>query len=279
MAIWSWLKPKRHRPVTEDFSMELSMAEKSALLGITCTGKRDGGGAQVQAVMSAILFSRAVGVPYFHTPFKSMMHGNEPKRFAARWEEAFNLGIGAASVPAGVPIITGEAFNKQHGTTPAVVAQPYFHSFADANPDFYRTIVDQFRAGLALPPRSFASPTIAVHVRRGDVVGRPAEANRVTDNDTVTRHIETALRDHPGYRVVVFSQGVEADFQTLPKICEFELNSDIFWTISGLIQADCLIMAKSSLSYVAGLLSKGTVYYEPFWHGPLSTWRVLPKAR
>jgi hypothetical protein len=41
--------------------------------------------------------------------------------------------------------------------------------------------------------------------------------------------------------------------------------------------ANGLIMAKSSLSHVAGLLSKGSVYYEPFWHGPLSSWRVLPK--
>lgn len=279
MAIWSWLKPKRQEPGKKDCSMELSVADKSALLGITCTGKQDGGGAQVQAVMSAILFSRAVGVPYFHTPFKSVMHGNEPMSFAARWEAAFNLGFGAASVPDGVPIITGEAFKKQHRGTPAVVAQPYFHAFADANPDLYRMVVDQFRARLALPPRSFASPTIAVHVRRGDVVGRPALAKRLTADNAVTRHIETALRDHPGHRVVVFSQGVEADFQAFPKICEFELNSDVFQTISGLIHADCLIMAKSSLSYVAGLLSRGTVYYEPFWHRPLSSWRVLPKAR
>jgi hypothetical protein len=31
-------------------------------------------------------------------------------------------------------------------------------------------------------------------------------------------------------------------------------------------------MAKSSFSYVAGLLNEGIVVYEPFWHQPLTRW-------
>lgn len=275
MAIGSWFNRKRQAAARHDYSLELSKLDKSSLLGITCTGKEDGGGAQVHAVMSAILFSRAIGVPYFHTPFKSIMHGGDPVHFASQWETSFKLGIGSAGVPMGVPIVAGEVFNKGYRGRPAVVEQQHFHAFADENPDLYSTVVDEFRARLALPPRSFASPTIAVHVRRGDVVGVPAHAKRLTDNAVIARRIETVLNDHPGHCVRVFSQGVESDFQPLPDICEFELNSDIFATISGLIRADCLIMAKSSLSCVAGLLSRGTVYYEPFWHKPLSSWRVL----
>ena len=267
---------KRRRFVKTDF-LGHSRIGAGSLLGITCVGKLDGGGAQVHAVMSAILLSRAAGIAYFHSPFTSVPHGEEPAVFAARWEAAFNLGQGAPGVPDGVPVISGETFSQGYRGAPAVVVQRHFHGFAERNPDLYSRLIDEFRSRLVLPPRSFEAPTIAVHVRRGDVARNAAHASRLTDNATILRNIRRVQRDHPKHRVVIFSQGVESDFGPLADICTFELNSDVFSTISALIAADCLIMAKSSLSYVAGLLSKGSVYYEPFWHGPLSSWRVLPK--
>lgn len=267
---------KRRSFASSDF-LDLSRIEPGSLLGVTCAGKTDGGGAQVHAVMSAILFSRAAGLAYFHSPFTSVDHGEEPEVFAARWEAAFNLGQGSPGVPDGVPIISGKTFSQGYRGAPAIVAQQHFHGFAERNPDLYGQLADEFRARLALPQRRFEVPTIAVHVRRGDVAGDAAHTSRLTDNATILRNISHVRRDHPRHRVVIFSQGVESDFGPLADTCAFELNSDVFSTISALIAADCLIMAKSSLSYVAGLLSKGSVYYEPFWHGPLSSWRVLRK--
>lgn len=275
MGITRWFSRRKVRPGEQDHSRELSRLDDRVMLGVTCLGKRDGGGAQVHAVMSAMLFARAMGVPYFHTPFAAVMHGADPAAFAARWEKAFNLGLGVAQVPRRIPVVTGEAAIRGYRGPPAVVAQQHFHAFADSEPNLYAGIVRDLRPRLALPPRSFAAPTIAVHVRRGDIVGQPSYAKRFTDNATLARHIGTALRDFPGHRVRIFSQGAEADFEGLPDVCEFELDTDIFATFSGLIEADCLIMAKSSLSYVAGLYSRGTVYYEPFWHRPLSSWRIL----
>ncbi len=267
----------KRRSFAETDLLDPSRIGTGSLLGITCAGRTDGGGAQVHAVMSAILFSRMAGIAYFHSPFTSVRHGDHPEVFAARWEAAFNLGQGAPGVPDGVPIISAETFSGGYSGVPAVVAQGHFHGFAERNPDLYGQLADEFRDRLALPLRSFEAPTIAVHVRRGDVVGETAHAPRLTDNATILRNIKRVQRDHPRHRVVIFSQGVESDFGPLADICAFELNSDVLETISALIAADCLIMAKSSLSYVAGLLSKGSVYYEPFWHGPLSSWRVLPK--
>jgi hypothetical protein len=275
MGIRRWFGRGKVRPGEQDHSLELSRLDGRVMLGVTCLGKRDGGGAQVHAVMSAMLFARAMGVPYFHTPFAAVMHGADPAAFAVRWEGAFNLGGGAARIPRRMPVITGEAACRGYRGPPAVVAQQHFHAFADSRPDLYACIVDDLRRRLTLPSRSSAAPTIAVHVRRGDVVGKLPYAKRFTDNATLARHIGAALRDFPGHRVRIFSQGAEADFGGLPDVCEFELDADIFATLSGLIEADCLIMAKSSLSYVAGLYSRGTVYYEPFWHRPLSSWRIL----
>lgn len=275
MRMSRWFGRRKVLPGEQDHSLDLSRLDGRVMLGVTCLGKRDGGGAQVHAVLSTMLFARAMGVPYFHTPFAAVMHGAEPAAFAARWEEAFNLGIGAAGIPRRMPVVTGEVASNDHRSLPAVVAQQHFHAYADSRPDLYADIVRDLRPRLALPARSFAAPTIAVHVRRGDVVGKLPYAQRFTDNATLARHIRAAMRDFPGHRVRIFSQGAEANFEGLPDICEFELDTDIFATLSGLIEADCLIMAKSSLSYVAGLYSRGTVYYEPFWHRPLSSWRVL----
>lgn len=275
MGMRRWFGRRKVLPGEQDHSLDLSRLDERAMLGVTCAGKRDGGGAQVHAVMSTMLFARAMGVPYFHTPFAAVMHGADRAAFAARWEGAFNLGGGAARIPWRMPVVTGEAACRGYHGPPAIVAQQHFHAFADSRPDLYADIVRDLRSRLILPSRSFEAPTIAVHVRRGDIVGQPSYTKRFTDNATLARHIGAALRDFPRHRVRIFSQGVEADFDGLPDVCEFELDTDIFATLSGLIEADCLIMAKSSLSYVAGLYSGGTVYYEPFWHRPLSSWRVL----
>ena len=52
-------------------------------------------------------------------------------------------------------------------------------------------------------------------------------------------------------------------------------NMDPFTTLRHLTEADLLVTAKSSFSYVAALLNPGLVLYEPFWHGPIPGWIVL----
>jgi len=258
----------------DDFS---ARAEKS-LLGITCAGKRDGGGAQVQAVMSALLFSQATGVPYFHSPFNSVHHGADAAVFADEWEAAFNLGFGKPGVPDDVPTVSAKTFSRGRYWGRVIVSEKYFHGFAEKNLHLYPSLAEELRGHLSLPQRSFEKPTIAVHIRRGDVACNPSEIQRLTVNSTVLANVRSVLSEHPNHRALIFSQGELSDFGELAEICDFELNSNIFATVSGMIAADCLIMAKSSLSYVAGLFSKGIVYYEPFWHGPIPSWRILPKS-
>ncbi len=76
--------------------------------------------------------------------------------------------------------------------------------------------------------------------------------------------------------VSVYSQGSEVDFTPLKKRFEAQLylDRDPVWTMQQLIDADILTTAKSSFSYVAALVSKATVIYEPFWHAPLPSWIV-----
>jgi len=54
--------------------------------------------------------------------------------------------------------------------------------------------------------------------------------------------------------------------------CELCLNAPALTSLNALIYADILVLAKSSFSYVAGLLNDGIVVYEPFWHAPRPDW-------
>ena len=50
------------------------------------------------------------------------------------------------------------------------------------------------------------------------------------------------------------------------------LNENLLPTFTGMVASDVLVMSASSMSFAAGLLSDGTVYYHPFWHKPVDTW-------
>ncbi|MFZ9092604.1 MAG: hypothetical protein ACO3FE_21205, partial [Planctomycetaceae bacterium] len=75
------------------------------------------------------------------------------------------------------------------------------------------------------------------------------------------------------HTIALFSEGEAADFREMQAMgAKLFLNADALWTMRHLIEADILIMSKSSFSYVAALISDGIKLYEPFWHSPLSGW-------
>ncbi|MDF2369379.1 MAG: hypothetical protein P1V21_01170 [Rhizobiaceae bacterium] len=266
--MFTFVSKKRLRKYQQggDFSLILGNRKyRKKIVGITCSKKNDRGGAQVHAVLSALLFSHATGIPYFHTRFGKDLNA---------WEMGFNLGAGFAVRPEDVPIIDGMTIYDDYQDQPAIVEQPNFHRFGDRNPDRYLQILDRVRSNLNLPTRTYDGPVIAVHIRRGDV-SQLQHVERFETNEIIAAKINYVQRRHPDARVRVFSEGNVSDFNGLPDNCEFELNADILETILGLASADCLITAKSSFSYIAALLSLGTVYYGPFWHKPLSKWRKL----
>lgn len=59
---------------------------------------------------------------------------------------------------------------------------------------------------------------------------------------------------------------------------EFHLENPVETDFCILVFSDVLVMSRSSLSYVAGIISNNTVVYTPFWHPPLpqKNWIVVP---
>ena len=112
-------------------------------------------------------------------------------------------------------------------------------------------------------------------MRRGDVT--PAHRERFTPTAAMlatTRRVGALLERHAQeHAIELYSQGTPDEFAEFRASgVELFLNVDAVWTMSQLIEADVLIMSRSSFSYVAALISDGVKLYEPFWHSPLKEW-------
>ena len=75
---------------------------------ITCSGKTDGAGAQIQAVLSTMVFANELRIKYVHTPFKKISHPFYSKRnvsninndnsYESKWEAFTNLGFNEPTI-------------------------------------------------------------------------------------------------------------------------------------------------------------------------------------
>ncbi|MFO1183209.1 MAG: hypothetical protein U1E56_00315 [Bauldia sp.] len=235
--------------------------------------------------MSVIAFCHATGYRYAHTPLAEVAHTSGPDEVAA-WENAFNLGQGEiCAADVAYPIVPVAAYMRrpQLWFHKVVVAVEYLHPYTDRHTDVFDPLIGEFRERFAATSEHPADGrlTIAVHIRRGDVNALTSAA-RYTGNailaDRIRRLQQSCREAQLPFRTVVHSQGRLDDFRELAELgCEFRLDAKPLDSLSELVAADVLVMAKSSYSYVAAMLCEGIVIYEPFWHAPHKTW--LPTER
>lgn len=260
---------------------------------VTCPGNPDGMGAQLHARLSTMLYARALGLTYAHTPFQDLQHAPPGvARWTERWE-AF-LGLGEGEIPADQ--VTARLGPPRRVDSPTqIVVQPqtfwavtHAHTYANLFPHQYNELVPSLRAryqrassGLHPAHRTEGACNVALHIRRGDV--KPTSQVRYTAEDYYGRIVrELRAQAHRLDRplvIRVFSQGQPGDFPALQALgVEFHLDEDLFTTFHSLTQAEVLVQAKSCLSYTAALLSEGLVVYQPTGHQPLPGWLVSDRA-
>lgn len=117
---------------------------------------------------------------------------------------------------------------------------------------------------------------IAIHVRRGDIMSDPSNANlamRYLSNDyfeKVLKQVVDSIQISKPIHIYFFSQGIPADY---PEFLKFP---NLHWCLDmnaqdsflHLVYADLLITSKSSFSYKPALLNNGIkVCPKNFWHG------------
>ena len=237
-------------------------------LRITCyRDKEEGPGSQCLMTMAAIAFARSSGMQYVHTPFTEISHADRPmNEWVEIWEANFNLGVGEVQATD----VSAQVFNFGNN---------FWLFWTREIVDNYDLIISDFRRKYYLNkvqrPRSVL--TVAVHIRRGDVT---CDNVLWTDSEVYRKIINTLKQifvdNHLNYRIYIFSQGNTLDFVELmfPSDVQLMLDTDPILTMQELVEADVLVMAKSTFSYVAAVLSKGVKIYEPFGCPPQRDWII-----
>ena len=252
---------------------------------VTCDARPQGIGSQIHATLSVQLFAHRLGIGYCHTPFRAAEHAEgDEAAWVRAWESWLDLGHGAplfSDLESSCEVVRLEPqeifrLRKKKGR---LYVLPYAHVVTDCFPDDYPFVTDPVRdrivnrctasAGEGGPRR------LVVHVRRGDV-SPTWNVDRFTSNESILSLVEhcKACSTVP-LEVHIYSNGRPEDFTDFGEEFVFHLNDDARRTFVDLMQADILIMAKSALSYCAGLLSRGVVVYERFWSPPKTDWVVV----
>ena len=231
---------------------------------ITNPQQFDGFGSQFQAIIASVIYAELRNKKFVYTPFQKMEHNyNGDPDFLTKKEELINF-------------IGNFELNKD-----GVISDIYFKGFFDehvaecANSQALKKIKKIFRANKKIDNYfNNNNLNIAIHLRRPNL-----HDNRITGADTpdyVFLNIINFLRliySSQNPLIHIYSQGDVENFKTFtaPDIV-LHLNEELEDTFLAMVVADVLVVAPSSFSYTAGLLSDGTVYYIPFWHKPLPHW-------
>jgi hypothetical protein len=238
--------------------------------------------------MSAICIARKYGLTYVHTPFLLMQHNEgPPDQWAVTWERMLNLGHGEGSVAeCPLPRMEIDEFmaDRRWWSTACLLSIGHMSRIVDRMPDAYLDVIPQLRRKYDLgAPSKARSDVVEVcaHLRRGgDVsVENPETAYRYVANDPTANAIcaaQSVLKEIGlTSRVRLFSQGDEADFASLRDLgFELCLNTPAIPTFRAFVEADILIMTKSSFSYAAAILNGGVKLYDRFARAPMSKWIV-----
>ena len=125
---------------------------------------------------------------------------------------------------------------------------------------------------------------IAVHIRRGDIDKWKINGNknlkmRWQDIDyfkNIIDQISKVLNGRKNYKIYIFSQGEESDFNVLEELAPLNycLKMTSIDSFLHMVFADLLVTSKSSFSYNPGLISNGIkIAPRNFWHGyPDNNW-------
>lgn len=274
-------------------SQKLEYIKKSALdekakISITCAGKRDGGGAQLHACISTIVFANSMGIRYHHTPLIKVEHNyNNDPLWEAKWENYLDL------TNLYSPRLNNQDYlfvDNYHSIVDKIyeaitskndlnIRVLYCHGYSDGHPQEFVDVLDNIRNHFFLRrnPQLVYSPfdfNIAIHMRRGDVT-----INRWTERYTSSQCIQALINHLRFYfrkarpRFYIFSYSDDDDLKILEdEDVRLFVDMNVFSVMDHLAYADCLVMAKSSMSYVAGMLNRGLVLYQPFWSVCLPHW-------
>ena len=121
---------------------------------------------------------------------------------------------------------------------------------------------------------------IAIHIRRMNTLDKEKNTNydQIPGTDVpndIYKDIILQLKNiYKNCKIHIYSQGDQKDFDFEDDII-LHLNESIEDTFIDFVFADILVVAPSSFSYSAALLSDNIIYYLNSCHKPLPTWNII----
>lgn len=232
------------------------MNESNNKIKLTIKGKKDGFGAQYQAIMSGIAWCEYNKYKYIHTPINKLQHNTNILN-ANKFIGIYNDNIDNID---NLSIIKPYIKEIHYSNNPS----KYY------TPDVLSKIRNYYNSS---EKPDISNIDIAFHIRRGDVNNKK-NIQYYTSNKDNFKIIDKLKNEYSDMKIHIFSNGNINEFQEFINIenIKLHLNEDIFYTFHSLVKAKILVMAKSSLSYSAALLNENKIYYQKFWHKKLDHW-------
>lgn len=235
--------------------------------------REDGFGAQYQNILWSILYAELHDGTFLYSHILRMENpSNDSKKFVEDAVKTMN--IRDKFIPANIlgklTILILKSPNFYNEIEQDIEKYHKSASFEKIKSYYYENKTSPF------DPSSFH---IAVHVRR------PVAQDTRTDGAntphsyylSAIRIIQTRFQDiGKPLRFHIYSTDPIETFEEYKQFpVTFHLEEDTFETFRGMVFADVLVTSASSFSYVAALLSNGTIVYKPFWHPPRKHWMQL----
>jgi hypothetical protein len=240
---------------------------------ITQPIRKDGFGAQYQTLINTILYCKKNNKTFVYTPIKNMEHNyDNDENFLNNIEELMNIKtypsintINEHVIRADIgPLIYYFDKNIENFTLELKELKENFWKNKDKN-CFKNNIFN-----------------IAVHVRRQnphDDDGWEQRKDLIPSDKYYLEKIRIIREKYKKDKILqfhIYSQGDISNFDNYKADDTIlKINMNLFDTFKEMVSANALIITKSSFSYIAGVLSDGDVYYEPFWHPPMKHWHQI----
>lgn len=232
-------------------------------------------------------FCRFFGFSYFHTDIDSLLpidSADLRKKWNSLIVDNSELANQRPSIqpnPSTLLVLLLELAKGQLTSNPLVLSVNHSHAFTDFFPQQIEALIGDGKLEYSNPKKLEinhlkALPSLAIHLRRGHMAPSD-EAMRLTSNQMILATLKDLISQYGPLNTTIYSAMPDRELESLlPSGVILNSSADEFEVLHNLITADYMVMAKSSMSYVAGVFCQGTVFYEPFWHPPLSSWRKLP---
>lgn len=239
---------------------------------ITNPYRSDGFGAQFQCIIFTALYAELHNKKFLYTPFKAMEHNyDNDENFLEKKETLINF-------------INNFEINNDPTIQPTEIIHEYYN-FIHNNLDLCeKSILLKKAKEIFRINKNKATYfdnqklNIAIHIRRPNPHDTRIEGTELS-NEFYFKSIQflRSLYSSKNPLFHIYSQGSIDTFYTHFNSSDIvlHLNESIEDTFSSMVLADVLVTSTSSLSYTAGFLSEGIVYYIPFWHPPMPKWIIL----